>query len=101
MEKEKSCCESFKTKERTQEEKRQLTIRLNKIAGQLNGIQNMIEQDRYCGDVLIQVSAVEKSLKSVANMLLKKHMETCMVEEIKKDNIEIIDEVMTLFKRLS
>jgi len=90
-----------KTKERTQQEKKDLIIRLNKIAGQINGIKGMIENDRYCGDILIQVAAVDKSLKSFGNKMLKNHLETCVVKEIKEGNNEILDEVMDLFSRLS
>jgi len=105
MEKDIKCClqgmEKSKIKERTKEEKRMLEIRLNKIVGQIKGINGMIEEDRYCGDILIQISAVDKSLKSLGKKILKKHLETCVTEEIGKGNREILDEVMNLFERLS
>lgn len=93
-----SCCNT-KIKERSLEEKKTLTTRLNKIIGQLNGIKNMIEDDRYCDDILIQLSAADKSIKSLANLLLDNHMHTCLIEHIENKNYEIIDEIVDLFKR--
>ena len=58
----KDCCCSHRTKERTQEEKNALTARINRIAGQMNGVKNMIENDRYCADILIQLAAIDKSV---------------------------------------
>lgn len=94
----KSCCET-KTKNRSIDEKKTITTRLNKIIGQMNGIKNMVEEDRYCDDILIQLSAIDKSIKSLANLILDNHMHTCLIENIKEDNYEVIDEIVDLFKR--
>lgn len=56
---------------------------MKRMIGQLNGIMKMIEDDRYCDDVLIQLSAVDKSIKSLANSILEEHMHSCVVESIK------------------
>lgn len=80
--------------------KKELSVRLNKIAGQINGIKGMVEKDRYCGDILIQVSAVNKSLESLAKKILKKHLETCVVDKIKEGDKDIMEEVMDLVTRL-
>ncbi|MDD2627369.1 MAG: metal-sensing transcriptional repressor [Clostridia bacterium] len=90
----------YKVRVRTEKEKKSYITRLNKISGQINGIKNMMEEDRYCGDVLIQVSAADKALKSFANVVLKNHLETCVINEIKSGNNKVIDEAMTLIKRL-
>ncbi len=90
----------YKVKVRTEKEKKAYIARLNKISGQISGIKNMIEQDRYCGDVLIQVSAADKALKSFASIILKNHLETCVINEIKNGNNKVIDEAMILLKRL-
>ena len=66
----------------------------------MNGIYKMVEDDRHCAEILIQVSAVDKALKSLGQELLLNHMKTCMVDEIKNDHIESIDEVMELCRRL-
>jgi len=60
---------------------------------------NMIEENRYCDDVLIQLSAADKSIKAIANLMLENHMHTCLVESIKNDDLTAIDEMVDLFKR--
>ena len=79
---------------------RQLHSRLNRIIGQLNGIKSMLDENRYCGDVLIQVAAAESALRTFGYMILHDHLESCVTEEIKKGNTKIIDETMNLIKRL-
>ena len=59
----------------------------------------MIEEDRYCDDVLIQLSAINKSIKSLANHILENHMQNCVYNDLEKGNYEIIDEVVNLFRR--
>ena len=92
------CCQ-MKKKNRTEDEKKELITRINRIMGSLNGIKNMIEEDRYCDDVLIQLSAVDKSIKSLANVILDNHMHTCLIEHIEKKDYQIIDEIIDLFRR--
>ncbi len=86
-------------KVRSEEEKKLILTRLNRMIGQMNGIRKMIEEDRYCDDVLIQLSAIDKSIKSLANMVLDNHMHTCLVQNIQEGNLEVIDEIVELFKR--
>lgn len=90
-----ACC-SFKKKPRSPEDKEALIKRINRAQGQLNGIKQMIEDDRYCKDVLIQLSAVEKAISAVSREILAEHMRTCVVDDIQKGNTEIIDEVLAL-----
>ena len=85
---------------RSERELRQLKNRLNRMIGQLNGIGKMLDENRYCGDVLNQVAAVESALKSFAYMVLQKHMETCVVEEIQKGNLAVVQETVELAKKL-
>ena len=92
--------EQVKKKERTVADKRYLTKRLNTIEGQVRGVTNMVAEDRYCDDILIQIAAVCNSLRSVAKDILRNHLNTCVVKNIKEDNLEILDEVMALFERL-
>ena len=91
---------SLKIKHRTEDEKKYLKNRLKTIEGQIRGISQMIDDNRYCDDVLIQISAVNKSLKSLGNEVLKGHLKTCVVNNIKENNLDIIDEVMSLIKKL-
>lgn len=88
-------------KHRTEEEKNELIKRLNIIEGQVNGVKQMINDDRYCNDVLIQISAIDKSLKSLGNKILKIHLSSCVVDDIKNDKLEVIDEVIDLFGKLN
>ncbi len=59
--------------------KKTINTRLNRIDGQLHGIKKMVAEDRYCDDVLIQLSAVNKSIKSLANYILENHIYYCVL----------------------
>ena len=89
----------FKTTLRKEKEKKELITHLNRIEGQINGIKKMITENRYCDDVLIQLSAVNSSVKSLANKLIEKHLNGCVVREIENGNTEIIAYVINLIKR--
>ena len=89
----------MKTKKREDDQKKKLLARIHKIQGQVNGIEKMIINDKYCDDVLIQLSAIDKSIKSLANVILDEHMHTCLVKCIKNNELEEIDNIVTLFKR--
>ncbi len=93
-----NCCEEKKTY-RSDEDKKSLTSRLNRIEGQIRGITAMIQNDRYCDEILIQLSAVDKSIKSLANLLLDKHMKACVKENLLKGNDTVLDEIVDLFKK--
>lgn len=84
---------------RTTDEKKKLINRLNRISGQIDGVKNMIEDDRYCGDILMQLSAIEKAVKSLSSVILERHMYSCITREVKDSNLEVVDEMMTLFRR--
>ncbi len=96
-----NCQECTRTKHRTEEEKKKLIRRLNIISGQIGGLKQMIETDRYCDEVLIQISSVNKALKSLGNEILKSHLETCVVKDLKDDKLEVIDDVIDLFGRIN
>lgn len=99
------CCsnynknEKYKKTKRSDEDKNKLVTRINKLIGQMNGIKKMIEDDRYCDDILIQLSAIDKSIKSLANVILDNHMHTCLIENIENGSYEVINEIIDLFKR--
>lgn len=86
---------------RNSEEKKVIINRLNRINGQIGGIKKMIENDKYCNDVLIQLSAVEKSVKSLSNHILENHLYTCVSENIESGNVEIINELINIFKKFN
>lgn len=97
---EENCCASKKKTYRDEEEKKQLTKRLNIIEGQIRGIKQMIEDNRYCDDVLTQMLAVNKALESLENVILEKHLERCIAKQIKEGNVEVTEEIMDLFKKM-
>lgn len=93
-------CESCKKiKLRTQEEKKKLITRLNRVEGQVRGVKQMINDDRYCNDIIIQLAAINKAIKGIANVMIEEHMHTCMIKDIKEGNEEVINEIVELFKR--
>ena len=95
------CCPKKKHTPRSDELKGSVTKRLNRAIGQLEGVKSMVEENRYCGDVLTQLAAAESAIKAVSRMILKDHLETCVVEQVSAGNTEIIDEVMDLMKKFS
>lgn len=94
-----ACCH-LKSTPRAETELKQLKNRLNRIVGQLNGIGRMLDENRYCGDILTQVAAVESALQSFGYLILQEHMETCVVEEIRKGNTAVVEEAVELVKKL-
>ena len=94
-----NCCN--KKTHRTDEEKKIINNRISRIEGQLKGIKKMIEQDVYCNDILIQLSAIENSVKSLSNHILENHLYSCVTKDIENGNLEIIDEVIGLFKKFN
>lgn len=87
-------------KERCGCEKKALTTRLHRIEGQVRGIARMIEEDAYCVDVLNQTAAVRAALASFERELLKSHIETCVVTDIKEGREETAAELAALVGRL-
>ena len=77
-----------------------LKKRLNRAIGQLNGVKDMLDDNRYCGDILIQLSAVMSALRSLGYIVLQDHMETCVADKIRENDESIIDETVELIKKL-
>lgn len=92
------CCR--KTKERSEKEYKDLIHRLNRIEGQVRGIKRMVEEDVYCTDILVQVSAVNAALNSFNKVLLANHIRTCVAEDIRQGKDETIDELVTTLQKL-
>lgn len=91
---------SLRTKERSEKEYRNLMNRLKRIEGQVRGLQKMLEQDAYCTDVMVQVAAVSAALASFNKVLLTNHVRTCVAENIRQGNDEVIDELVTLLQKI-
>lgn len=86
---------------RSAETKKHLINRLNRIDGQINGVKRMIEEDSYCNDILIQLSAIKNSVQSLSNELLDSHLHTCITTDLQKGNLKAVDEVVNLFKKFN
>ncbi len=93
------CC-NRKTK-RGPDEKKLIINRLNRINGQIKGITKMIENDAYCNDVLVQLSAVKNSVKSLSSHILENHLYTCVTQDLENGELDTIDELISLFKRFN
>ena len=98
----KNCNEdSVKVTKRSKEEKEKLIKRLNIIEGQVRGVKQMILDDRYCDDVLTQMLAINKALDSLENIILERHLHTCIKNKIENGSTEEVSkEIMDLFKKL-
>ncbi|MBQ2987711.1 MAG: metal-sensing transcriptional repressor [Clostridia bacterium] len=95
----KQCC-SHKTKARTDDEYKKLIHRLNRIEGQIRGIRGMVENDAYCTDILIQVSAVNAALNAFNKELLANHIRTCVTDDIRNGKDEVVDELVNTLQKL-
>ncbi len=102
MSEEKVTCPACATrhKKRTEEDKKKLVTRLKKAEGQIRGIEKMVEEDLYCPDILIQVSAVTSALNSFNKELLACHIRSCVAEDIREGNDEVIDELVNVLQKL-
>lgn len=86
---------------RDEETKATLKNRLARIKGQIKGVETMIDENRYCEDIIIQLLASSKALRSIANLMLEKHLHTCISKAIKDGDTSIIEEIQTLINRYS
>jgi len=99
-----SCgCEVVRHKYRDKDGKEYkcLVSRLNRIEGQIRGIKGMVEDDRYCVDILTQVSAVQAAIKAFSQELLAQHIRTCVLEDIKSGKDDSVEEFISLLKRIN
>ena len=100
MEKEKCCHCSQRKKERSPEEYKKLIHRLNRIEGQIRGIKGMVENNAYCPDILIQSAAVNAAINAFNKELLANHIRTCVADDIRNGEDEVIDELVVTLQKL-
>lgn len=93
-----SCC--GRKKHRQEAEYQDLLKRLNRIEGQVRGVKKMLEEDRYCVDILTQVSAINSALNSFNKVLLAEHIKSCVVEDIRAGKEEAVDELCATLQKL-
>ena len=87
-------CECHRTRVRTEDEARGLYNRLSRIEGQIKGLMRMLDESRYCLDILTQVTAVSSALSAFSRELLASHIKGCVVEDIKAGKEETADELI-------
>ena len=93
-----SCCE--RTTHREDKAYRDLIHRLNRIEGQIRGIKNMVEEERYCIDIINQVSAVSSALNSFNKVLLSAHIKSCVVDDVRDGSGQMVDELCDTLQKL-
>lgn len=91
---------SGKHKDREDKELKDLINRLKRIEGQVRGIEGMVESGAYCTDIIMQVSAVTSALNSFNKVLLANHVKTCVADNIRSGNDDVIDELVTTLQKL-
>lgn len=92
------CC-SKKNKMRSDEEKKALINRLSRIEGQVRGIKQMLADDKYCVDILIQTSATTSALNSFAKEILESHIRSCVIEGVKSGDNDKVEELISTIER--
>lgn len=91
---------SDKHKHRAEAEYKSLITRLNRIEGQVRGVRKMVEEERYCVDILTQVSAITSALNAFNKELLANHIRTCVADDIRAGNDEVVDELCVTLQKL-
>lgn len=95
----KECC-NCNTKHREEEELKKLMNRLNRIEGQVRGVKKMVEKDVYCIDIITQVAAIQSALAGFNKVLLKEHISTCVVEDVKQGKEDKVEELVNTLQKL-
>lgn len=81
-------------------EYQELLRRLNRIEGQVRGVRRMVEEDRYCVDILTQVSAISAALNAFNKVLLADHIKSCVVQDIRAGSEDAVDELCATLQKL-
>lgn len=94
------CTACQRKTERTEEQKKKLMNRLNRLEGQVRGVKKMIESDVYCNDILIQAAAIRAAVDAFSRELLRAHLHSCVARDIRDGREEVVDELMETLERL-
>lgn len=73
--------------------KKAVLNRMSRIIGHMQSVKSMVENDRDCSEILIQLSAINSAVHSVSRVILKEHLSTCIVDAVQQDDYEAIDEL--------
>jgi DNA-binding FrmR family transcriptional regulator len=96
---EQSCCRK-KAVPRSEEERKRLIHRLNRLEGQIRGIRGMVEQDIYCNDILIQCAAVNAALNAFERELLADHVRSCVKDRLQAGDETVVDELLATMQKM-
>ncbi len=91
---------NYRETPRNEEDVKALVSRVNRVKGQIDGVRTMLEENRYCGDILIQLSAAESAIRSLSYLIFEEHLSTCVAEKLRQNDPEIVKETVELIKRL-
>ena len=104
---EKKCCCAYdelsisgRKKHRDAKEKNDLMNRLKRIEGQVRGVENMLDDNVYCPDIMIQVSAINAALNSFNKVLMADHIRTCVADDIRAGKDETVDELVNTLQKV-
>lgn len=100
MEQKNSTCPHCKTTKRSEEQRKKLINRLKRIEGQIRGLENMLEQEAYCNDILTQSAAVNAALSAFNRELLASHIHSCVARDLRDGKDEVVDELMLTLAKL-
>ncbi|MFG6348467.1 MAG: metal-sensing transcriptional repressor [Lachnospiraceae bacterium] len=92
--------ENIKHVKRDTKEIKRMLNRLSVIEGQVRGVKKMLEEDRYCVDILTQVSSIQAALNGFNKQLLAQHIKSCVCDDIRAGNDNAVDELCELLKNL-
>ena len=95
-----ACPACAKKTERAEDEKKKLLNRLNRLEGQVRGVKKMIENDAYCNDVLIQTAAISAAVDAFSREVLRSHLHSCVIRDIREGRDEVADELMATLERM-
>ena len=94
------CAACHKARERSPEEYKRLCNRLSRIEGQIRGLRGMLDRDAYCPDILAQAAAANAALNAFSRELLNQHIRSCVVNDVRAGNDEVIDELLDTLRKL-
>lgn len=95
------CCHCMeKHTLRSEEQKKALINRLKRIEGQVRGVQQMLEKDAYCNDILVQSAAISAAMNAFNKEILATHIHTCVVRDIREGRDEVVDELVSTIQKL-
>ena len=89
-----------RSKQRDAREMKDLINRLSRMEGQIRGIKKMVEEDRYCIDIINQAAAVSAAMNSFNKVLLSAHIKSCVVEDIQRGESQMVDELCDTLHKL-